>query len=382
MKILYGVQGTGNGHITRARVMAKAFAERDIDVDYLFSGRPVDKYFDMEVFGNYRCFEGLTFVTEQGKVNTWKTAKNLHLWQLFKDIKSLDISQYDLILTDFEPITAWAATLHKKFNNSKELTVKIQGANQQLMVQAPPVINISHQACFTFKSVPTTGSNWFHRQLLKHFVPADVNLGVHWYHFGETILPPFIEPIAAPIKHSDDSFILVYLPFEDLAEIVELLNSQHDKNFVVFHPDVQEEKEFAAVKQCKLGREAFLTALANCSGVIANAGFELSSEALTLGKKLLLKPLQGQFEQASNVLTLTDLGLASSMEQLDEDAIEYWLQEVSNDPINYPSDPAPLIDWLLAGDYSKPNDLCEQVWQSVSKMPFQRSQRNNYVPVF
>ncbi len=40
MKILYGIQGTGNGHITRARVMASCFKELGIDVDYVFSGRP------------------------------------------------------------------------------------------------------------------------------------------------------------------------------------------------------------------------------------------------------------------------------------------------------------------------------------------------------
>ena len=53
MRILYGVQGTGNGHITRARHLAAAFNERDdISVDYLFSGRPKHRYFDMEVFEN------------------------------------------------------------------------------------------------------------------------------------------------------------------------------------------------------------------------------------------------------------------------------------------------------------------------------------------
>ena len=47
MKILYGIQGTGNGHITRARVMASCFKELGIDVDYVFSGRPEKDYFDM-----------------------------------------------------------------------------------------------------------------------------------------------------------------------------------------------------------------------------------------------------------------------------------------------------------------------------------------------
>ncbi len=36
MKILYGVQGTGNGHIARARAMSKAFESHDVQVDFLF----------------------------------------------------------------------------------------------------------------------------------------------------------------------------------------------------------------------------------------------------------------------------------------------------------------------------------------------------------
>ncbi|MEZ9793074.1 glycosyltransferase family protein, partial [Vibrio splendidus] len=43
MKILYGVQGTGNGHIARARAMAVAFRQQNIDVDFLFSGRDQSK---------------------------------------------------------------------------------------------------------------------------------------------------------------------------------------------------------------------------------------------------------------------------------------------------------------------------------------------------
>ena len=54
MRILYGVQATGNGHITRARVMAPALRNAGIEVDYLFSGRPADQLFNMEPFGDYQ----------------------------------------------------------------------------------------------------------------------------------------------------------------------------------------------------------------------------------------------------------------------------------------------------------------------------------------
>ena len=349
MKILYGIQGTGNGHITRARVMAKAFKQRGVDVDYVFSGRPADQFFDMDVFGYYRCFEGLTFKTSHGQVKNFETVQQAHLVQLYKDIQQLDISEYDLIINDFEPITAWAGRLAK------------QG-------KKVPVINISHQASFVHHNVPVKGMSWIDRQLVKYFAPADINLGVHWYHFGESILPPFIEH-SEIASHSqteiEQADVLVYLPFEDLDQIIELLNGQHKQRFVVYHPSVKEEIEEAAVKLMKPSRQGFLQDLHNCSGVIANAGFELSSEALTMGKKLLLKPLRGQFEQASNAETLRQMGLATVVNTLDDEAIDAWLLKGNNESINYPSDPTPVIDWLLAGNYEDPVGLCQKLWRDI-----------------
>ena len=48
MKIFYGIQGTGNGHITRGRIMAKELQAANIEVTYQFTGRPQDKFFDMQ----------------------------------------------------------------------------------------------------------------------------------------------------------------------------------------------------------------------------------------------------------------------------------------------------------------------------------------------
>ena len=54
MRILYGVQATGQGHISRARAMAEAFEPLGVEVCWLFSGRPRGRLFDMEPFGHYR----------------------------------------------------------------------------------------------------------------------------------------------------------------------------------------------------------------------------------------------------------------------------------------------------------------------------------------
>jgi len=114
MRVLYGVQATGNGHISRARAMGKYLQAEGIAVDFLFSGRPADQLFDMQQFGHYQLKTGLTFVTEQGQINYLKTALRAKPLELWRDIRQLDCSPYDLVLTDFEPVTAWAARLQKK----------------------------------------------------------------------------------------------------------------------------------------------------------------------------------------------------------------------------------------------------------------------------
>lgn len=347
MKILYGIQGTGNGHITRARVMAKALQAKGVDVDYVFSGRPADEYFDMERFGDYRTFRGLTFHHDHGRVNYLKTAVNAKLFNLIKDINQLDVSKYDLVLNDFEPISAWAA---RKAGIA--------------------VVNISHQAVFTYDRVPAKGMTWLNRQILKYFAPSDVALGVHWFHFGQSIIPPFIEREVA--THAETNDILVYMPFEELDEISDLLTGQHDHNFIVYHPSIKKDSDTRAIKYRKPCRSGFLQDLESCAGVVANAGFELSSEALCAGKKLLLKPLDGQFEQASNAETLNLLGLASVMTGLDDAILEGWLQQESKGAINYPSDPTPLVEWLLAGDYKNPEALCKSLWQPITLPQFAR----------
>ncbi|GAB2990665.1 MJ1255/VC2487 family glycosyltransferase [Psychrosphaera aestuarii] len=348
MKILYGVQGTGNGHITRARVMAKALAKKGITVDYVFSGRPEEQYFDMEVFGNYRTYKGLSFVSEHGSISYLKTVKQASLFQLYKDIVALNVDDYDLVLNDFEPISAWAATRAGK-----------------------KVINISHQAVFTKDQVPSLGLSWLNRQILKNFAPSDIALGVHWFHYGQSIMPPFIE--REPVNKSESDNVLVYMPFEELCEVVELLETQLDQEFVLYHPSISAAQTINNITYRVACRQGFLSDLERSKGVIANAGFELSSEALCSGKKLLLKPLQGQFEQESNAETLRSLGLATVIKGLDESELERWLELPANEAINYPSDPMPVVDWLISGDHTKPEILCQQLWKSISLPQFSRS---------
>ncbi|ETJ49996.1 glycosyltransferase family protein, partial [Pseudoalteromonas agarivorans] len=113
-------------------------------------------------------------------------------------------------------------------------------------------------------------------------------------------------------------------------------------------------------------RAGFLNDLANTSGVIGNAGFELASEALKLGKKLLLKPLDGQFEQDANAQTLRAMKMAHVMNYLNPQALDDWNSAPQNKQINFPSDPAPLVKWLLNKQWHDTHSLHKDLWGSVN----------------
>lgn len=340
LRIMYGVQGTGNGHITRARVMAEAFAARQgIQVDYLFSGREPSGYFDMEIFGDYQTRTGLTFVHQYGAVSRSKTLLHARPLTFLNDVNELNLSGYDLVLNDFEPVTAWAARR-----------------------QGVPSFSISHQAAFSYP-VPTAGQSMLDRLVLKHFAPTDKQLGVHWYHFGHTIMPPFIENAVSGVGSSHH--FLVYLPFEHPEDIRTMLGCLSEYRFEIYHPGVQQDNNEGHLKWRKICKAGFHQSLRSCSGVIANGGFELSSECLQLGRKLLIKPLHGQFEQLSNARTLQMLNLCQVMLHLDVEAVESFVTMAAPEPVLFPHDPGALTDWLVSRNWHNPEPLIQYLWQQV-----------------
>ncbi len=343
MKIFYGVQGTGNGHITRARVMAKELYAAGFEVTFQFSGRPADKYFDMEVFNGYRVKQGLTFNTSNGQVSYLKTALEADPIRFVKDIATLDMSEYDLVISDFEPVTAWAAKRQKK-----------------------PVIGIGHQYAFSHQ-IPRKGADPLANQVMKYFAPADIGVGLHWHHFGQPILPPIIDTPEFP-RESQANKILVYLPFEAGDDVIRLLCPFENFQFHVYSPEPMVSKYPHIV--CKpLSRDGFQKDLYDCAGIISNAGFELASESLQLGKKILAKPLHAQMEQISNAAALQQLGYGHTMYGLESAVIEDWLHNPHAVRVTYPNVAKVLVKWLKDGMPTIDRDFVERIWDSVEVLP-------------
>ncbi len=346
MKILYGVQGTGNGHITRARAMAKAFAVSDIQVDFLFSGRAEDRYFDMACFGDYRTRHGLTFQVERGRVNRFKTALKLHPLRFWQEVRRLDVNGYDLVLSDFEPVCAWAARK-----------------------RGVPSLGIGHQYVFEHP-VPQRKADPISAALLRRFAPVDDALAVHWHHFDCPILPPIVEPVQLNESSHDERLAVVYLPFESAERIARVLAPLNSHRFAVYHPEPGPSKH-PHIHFHALSRSGFLRDLHRCDAVIANAGFELSSEALQLGKRLLVKPLDGQVEQYSNALALEHLGYGTAVNVLHSEPVQQFLQQAPRTRINFPDVASHIVEWLASGMPERDLAWYRRIWADVQ--PVQRS---------
>ena len=338
MRILYGVQATGQGHISRARAMSKALAEYpDLEVTWLFSGRRRERLFDMDPFGDFEHRRGLTFVTEGGSVKYWKTLLSNNYLLFLKDVLSLSLSDFDLIVTDYEPVTAWAGLIKKR-----------------------PVIGIGHQYAFG-EQTPKNGCTFLQRNVMSRFAPVARQIGLHWHPFDKTTLPPILDLPDYERRRKSD-YILVYLPFEDQSAVTEWLNQFQSREFIQYSVNLRNEQQ-GNVARRTASFERFKFDLAGSSGVICNSGFELISECLQWQKPVLTRPLARQMEQLSNAAALEQLNYATVMGNIDTDIASRWLDNLPAAPsVHFPDVSRHLAEWLAHGAQEPISHLNENLW--------------------
>lgn len=338
MKILYGVQATGQGHISRARAAAAALAQyQHVEVTWLLSGRERGKLFDMEPFGDFEHRQGLTFVTEAGRMRYRRTALSNNLPQFYRDVKNLNLDRYDLIVTDYEPITAWAC--------------KQQGRE---------CLGIGHQYAFG-PHTPVAGNNLLQRSIMQRFAPVDRPVGLHWAAFDDNVLPPILD-LPSIEDTPQGEHIMVYLPFEDQSAVTAWLQRFPDIQFKQYANGI-EDGEAGNVSRRAANIKGFKADLASCRGVICNSGFELISECLQWHKPVLTRPLTGQMEQLSNAAALESLGYATIMHRMDDELARHWLTTPKQPPAVHFADVASrLARWLAEGAVEPIDRLCAELW--------------------
>jgi len=339
MRILYGVQATGNGHITRARVMAPALAALGLEVDYLFSGRAPDQLFNMEPFGDYQTRQGLTFVQQGGRVQLWDTLRSNNLPRCIYDAMQLDLSRYDLVITDFEPVTAWAARRRRI-----------------------PSIGIAHQYAL-MHPLPGNSHSRMMAALIQLFAPVKTAIGVHWHHFDRAILPPLIQASLFEPEWNH-SKVVVYRPTDNIDQLRTQFQAFTDYEFYIYL-GIEQSLDEGHLHFRPFSRDGFHRDLASCSGVITNSGFGLCSEAMQYGKRILSTPLKNQTEQFSNARCLEALEIGTVMEQFDPARVSQWLELPRPQPQQWPDVATVLAAWIAEGCRESAEELAQRVWHSA-----------------
>jgi len=324
VKILFAIQGTGNGHVTRARDIYPELA-RYGEVDVLISGIQAD--IDVPFPVKYRLY-GMSFIFgKKGGVSVGRTLRTLNLLKLIRDIYTLPVQHYDLIINDFEPVSAWACKLRK---------VKC--------------IGLSHQSAVLHSKAPRpSDADWLGLAVLRHYAPVDVAYGFHFKNYDGQIFTPVIRKEIRKIEPSDNGHYTVYLPSYDDETIVRHLSSFRDIKWDVFSKHNKQPFTTGNVSVRKIDNEAFIASMASGSGVLCGAGFEGPAEALYLGKKLMVIPMQTQYEQHCNATALKTLGVPviKALSGKYYNDIKWWITAGKAVHVNYPDITAEIIDELI-----------------------------------
>ena len=324
MKILYAIQGTGNGHLSRARDIIPVL-QKYHEVDILISGSQADVELPFPV--KYK-FKGLGFIFgAKGGVDISETYKQNNVKALFLEIMSLPVSNYDLVLNDFEPVSAWACKLRKV-----------------------RCISLSHQsAVLNSNFVQPKNADILGRMILKNYAPANAKYGFHFKTVGENIFTPVIRSQVREQKVQNLGHYTVYLPAYDDQRIINTLGKCTDTRWEVFskhNKKVIRENNYIIRP---INNEAFIESMASAEGVLCGAGFETPAEALYMKKKLMVIPMQGQYEQQCNATALKEMGVPvlKNLKRKQIGKLNHWIETGVRIEVDYPDYTEEIVSKIL-----------------------------------
>jgi uncharacterized protein (TIGR00661 family) len=320
LKIGYAFLGGGNGHASRAREVIRHLRSYG-DVDLIISGT------DSQVspLGTLtHQYHGLIFhLGTHGSINYWKTALDMRLPTLIADTRKFPIEKYDLIVNDFEPITAYSA----------------RRANAL-------AISMSHQASFASPNTPRPPRrDPIAEFIIRHYAPCDQKVGFHFEPYDTFIHTPVIRREVRELTVTNQGHFTVYLPAYGDTYLIDLLGTIPGTRWEIFSKRATEPYTSGNFTIRPVNSEAFLASMGACDGLLTGGGFESPAEALFLGKKLMMVPQRAQYEQICNAEAARRLGVtvAASVDTRTLEKIAQWATTSRPIQINYPDQTAQIV---------------------------------------
>lgn len=322
-KILYGVAGEGFGHSSRSEMFGRKLIEAGHEIMFAAS-RKSHHYLEPVFSERVKHVHGLRFVYLNGSVRPLST-----LWRNVVDYtkgyatnrrlfeQEVQMFKPDMVISDFEPFSAWWAWRNKV-----------------------PCLSVDHEHLLTLARMDKEP-----RYRVERWMANVVTRGYHTFantyiilnffnvplrNTSAVLVPPVVRPIVLEYEAGREDHIVVYSTDsgEDFRNhILTRLMRFGRQRFRIY--GFNREGVMANCTFKKSSAREFVSDLASCRGVIATAGFSLISECLHFGKRMLLMPVQDQYEQIVNAYYVDKLDLGMRTETLTTASIEAFLSTLN-----------------------------------------------------
>lgn len=331
-KILYGVCGIGNGHTQRQLPLIEHFSKDHQIVIFAydssfsfysthFKDNPSVTVLEVAVPFYVGNKDGVDLEATKKLPSNNKDYDGINGKAVAAAEKIIGVP--DIVITDYEPISAEYAYKHKV-----------------------PLITIDQQSKYLTGEFPTElhGQTYADEVArLKMFFPtATARIACSFFDVvkkdnGEDVLmlPPILKDSILAMENTPTNPISIPVYFssqkefpQSLEEVTSACSSKPEIQFHIFAPTLTEVHSTTNVTFYKHGDERFREILRNCSGIISTAGHTLLSEAMHLGIPVYAIPL-AVYEQQMNAEVIDKNGFGIRSEKIDKQGLEYFLGNLS-----------------------------------------------------
>ena len=309
--ILYGVNGEGSGHSSRAREVITHLESsgHKVHVASFDRGlRNLQDDFDVTEI------DGLRLAYVENRVRYGKTVlrnfRNLpHAARSIRALqKKVESWNLDLVITDFEPVSCHVG--HKL--GLPIIAIDNQHLLTDTEITYPREYRKEAAAAKIVTRLMTPRADAY--LVTTFFTPAVKKR--HTFLF-----PPILREAILRARPTQKDHVLVYVtsPAQELADLLRSVRQR----FICY--GFSREGVDSNLTYRKPSLDRFFDDLCTCRAVIANAGFSLISEALHLGKPYLAWPVRRQFEQVFNAYYVAKAGYGAYWDDLNKERVESFL---------------------------------------------------------
>ena len=309
--ILYGVNGEGAGHSTRAKEVLTHLRDQGHTLHVASFDRGLanlrDEFEVAEIFGFH-----IAYVNNRVRYKRTLARSLVAMPQAAKSVKRLkeliETWNINLVITDFEPLTCHV------------------GHGMGI-----PVISIDNQHCLTNAVVSyppqyrrdAAAAKLVTRLMTPH---ADAYLVISFFTApikkrNTYLFPPILRRQILEAKPTEGDHILVYVtaPAPALSKMLSTVRGR----FIAY--GFGREGQEGNILYKKPSLDGFFRDLTDAKAIVANSGFSLVTEALHLRKPYLATPVEHQFEQIFNAYWLQKTGYGAYWEELNKERVESFL---------------------------------------------------------